>query len=338
MNWVEYEFADRMACVYPRYRKVSHSPFKINCRCQVCGDSQKDQHKARFWIYDHKGVLLVKCFNCDLSMSFVRYMKENDEALYREFLIERRKAELPTRVSKVEPVEEPVKEISKVELAFCERLDKLPPNHPIVKYVKSRMIPEAVFDRLFFTMQWPALCNSVKPETYKIERQEPRLVIPIYNQEGVLESFQGRSLDPNAPQKYITIKSHEDATKIYGMDRVVAGRRVYVFEGPIDSLFIPNGIAITGGAIDVDVVPFKEDRVWVLDNEPRHKDVKNRVNKLIRQGESICIWDKSPWRSKDVNEMIIKEGATPEQIEEYLSNNVISGLAAQMRANRWFKI
>lgn len=337
-TWVEYEFADRMTCVYPRYRKVSASPFKINCRCQVCGDSAKDEFKARFWVYEHKGVLMVKCFNCDLSMSFVRYLKENDQTLYREFLIERRKAEGGIFKADKPIIKEEKIETKGIELINCDRLDKLPINHPIVKYVKRRAIPEAAFSRLYFTTKWPALCNSVKPGTYKYELDEPRLVIPIFTKEGIIESFQGRALDLNAPQKYITIKSHDDATKIYGLDTVKPGRPICVFEGPIDSLFIPNSLAITGGAIELSAMPFKDDRIWVLDNEPRHKDTISRMEKLIEQGETICMWDQAPWKSKDINDMITKEGAISEQIYDYIINNAFSGLRAKQRMLRYKRI
>ncbi|MFP9170249.1 hypothetical protein ACLI2G_15875, partial [Enterococcus faecalis] len=137
----------------------------------------------------------------------------------------------------------------------CVRLDKLAEDHPIIKYVKARCIPKDKWKYLWFTTEWPKLVNSIAPGTYKKEISEPRLVIPIYNANGKAESFQGRALKKDAPQKYITIKAYPEATKIYGVERVKDGD-VYVLEGPIDSLFIENGIAITGGQLDLEVVPF----------------------------------------------------------------------------------
>lgn len=57
------------------------------------------------------------------------------------------------------------------------------------------------------------MVNSIAPGTYKKEISEPRLVIPIYNANGKAESFQGRALKKDAPQKYITIKAYPEATK-----------------------------------------------------------------------------------------------------------------------------
>ena len=338
--WIEQEFAERLMSTYSQYRKVSVSPFKLNCRCPICGDSLKDEFKARFWTYEYQGTIMCHCFNCDISLGFKSLLKDKDPDMYRQMLLEITKERGYT--SRPGPViintkPEPVKIID--ILPGCERLDKMPKDHPIIKYIQSRKIPESEWYRLYFTMEWPKLCNTIKPGTYKSETKEPRLVIPIYNKQGKMESFQGRALTPNASQKYITIKSCENATKIYGTNLVDETKDyVYYMEGPLDSIFIKNAVAITGGSIDLSVAPYPDKRVWILDNEPRHPDVKKRVMKLIEQNEKIVIWDKSPWKSKDINDMIIKEGATPEQITEYFNNNVIHGLMAKHRAGLWFKV
>ena len=62
------------------------------------------------------------------------------------------------------------------------------------------------------------------------------------------------------------------------------------------------------------------------------------MTKLVDVGERVMFWDKSPWKSKDVNDMIRKEGATPEQIMEYMKNNIAQGLMAKMRLSKYAKI
>lgn len=335
MMWVDQEFAERVFMTLPRYRKVHDSGFKLNARCPICGDSQKDQMKARFWAYGCDGGVRLKCYNCDESMWLSKYLKEYEEELYREYLLEKRKDSQPI-VKKEEPkvVEKPVIE----KLNFCERLDTLPKEHPIIKYVQKRCIPEAKWNRLWFTMQWPALCNSIKTGTYKNETNEPRLVIPIFNREKEIESFQGRALRADAPQKYITIKAHDQATKIYGTDTVEESDDVWVMEGPIDSLFIPNSIAITGGQLALDLVPYPKTRIWVMDAEARHPDTIKRMQRLVDLGERVVFWDKSPWPSKDINDMVKDDGASPEEVLEYMKNNVAQGLMAKMRLSRYAKV
>lgn len=338
--WVDQEYAERVIQFEPHYRKVSQSPFKLNCRCMICGDSATDPMKHRFWISDlGDGKLWVKCFNGGCySNTFENFMKTYHPEMWPNLLMDRRKEKsFDTRfVKRDEPKIEKEKKIIE-KLNFCQRLDTLPDNHPILKYTKSRAIPTDKLNRLWFTTDWQALCNSVNPDTYKKPRQEYRLVIPIFNKDGEIESFQGRALRKDAAQKYITIKACPDSTKIYGQDTVDPNKTVYFLEGPIDSLFIDNACAITGGNLALSVVPFPSTRVWALDHEPRHPDTVQRLKKLIDQGERVVMWDKSPWSSKDINEMILKDGATKEEIQEYMKNNIVQGLQAQLRYTNYIR-
>lgn len=338
-TWVDREYAEKVFCTLPRYRRVSGAEFKLNARCPVCGDSQKDQMKARFWAYPCHDSMRVHCFNCDLDQWFSKFLKEYDEDIYREFILEKRKAttgdvpkpvDISPKIKAVMPIIE--------KLNFCDRLDSLSEDHPIVKYVSNRCIPKSAFSRLWFTTQWPKLVNSINPGTYKNERPEPRLVIPIFNASKQIESFQGRALRADAPQKYITIKAHSEATKIYGLDTVEGTKDVFVMEGPIDSLFVDNAIAITGGSLALDMVPFPDKRIWVMDNEPRHEDTIARMSRLIDLGEKVVFWDKAPWPSKDINDMIKDDGASQEDIIDYLRNNYAQGLMAKLRLQKYSKI
>ncbi|ANA49381.1 DNA primase [Salmonella phage vB_SnwM_CGG4-1] len=339
MSWVHNEYAFRALSHLSRFRQVNNvSQFKLNCRCPVCGDSQKDIMKARFWAYGTGDDVFLKCYNCDYGKPIGVYLKEYEPDLYREFILELRKDKMtfkPDAKPEVKKVE--IKEPEGIKLVHCSRLDSLPEEHPIIKYVKHRCIPKSRWNRLYFTMEWPALVNSVNPGTYKNERTEPRLVIPIFNEKGVIESFQGRALRKDAPQKYITIKSNEFATKIYGTDTVKTGQNIFVLEGPIDSLFLDNAIAITGGAMDLELVPFKDERVWIMDHEPRKEDTIKRMKRLIDAGERLVFWDKSPWKEKDINDMIKNEGASIKDIQNYINENIDSGLMAQLRLKRYSK-
>ncbi|ADG59965.1 DNA primase [Acinetobacter phage Acj9] len=224
------------------------------------------------------------------------------------------------------------------KLDYSERLDTLPADHPIIKYVESRKIPKDKWNRLWFTTKWQELANSIKPGTFETPKPEPRLVIPIYNREGKIESLQGRALR-RSNVKYMTLKASDNASKIYGQDTVNEKLDfVFVMEGPIDSLFLTNAIAITGGSLNLDMVPWPEKRIWVMDNEPRHKDTIARMQRLIDEGETVCFWDAAPWQSKDVNDMVAKEGADPKDVQQYILDNSVSGLMARMRMVKYCKI
>ena len=63
------------------------------------------------------------------------------------------------------------------------------------------------------------LVNKVKPNTYKITKDHPRLIIPFYDTTGKIFAFQGRAFGKEQP-KYLTIKLDENKQKVYGLDKV----------------------------------------------------------------------------------------------------------------------
>lgn len=306
----------------------------------ICGDSQKDQFKARFYYYYYNNQAFVNCFNCTYSAPFYRFLKEHDEEVYNEYQMEKFKESGESK-PKVEasPKLKAVMPVPTIQqLAFSERLDKLDKSHPIIAYVSGRKIPEDQWDRLWFTAKWQELCNSVKPDTFPKPRPEYRLVIPIFNKDGKIESFQGRALKA-APNKYMTIKADEKSTKIYGQDRIDESKdHVFILEGPIDTLFLDNALAITGGSLNLASVPYPDKRIWVLDNEPRHRDTIARMRTLIEAGEKVLFWDEAPWKKKDINDMVEKEGATKAQLEEYILSHWAEGIMAEIKMSDYCKI
>lgn len=335
-TWVENEFAERLVLTFPRGRRVSSMPFKVNSRCPICGDSATNEFKARFWVYEHKsGPLLCKCFNCGLSQKFTSFLKEQNEPLYREFLLEQRKYFGKETKSKPEHKFSTLAVPVIPEIKFSTRVDELVEDHPIRKYLAKRRIPENKLCKFYYTDRWQDLANSVK-ETYKDPRPEHRLVIPIFNSNGEIESFQGRALKKDDPRKYITIKTHEDANKIYGLESVDKSKPVMITEGPIDSMFLSNAISITGGSLDVSLVPFKDNRIWVLDNEPRAPETLKRMKKLIDQGETVCFWTDFDNQKKDINDMVIS-GSDPKDIEQYILSHSFYSLKAKLELKRFQK-
>lgn len=335
----EKNVAQSLAMTYQRCKIHSTNPVKINFRCPLCDDSAKSATKARGWFYEYENELRFGCFNCNANYRFGSYLEKFYPEQYREWLRDRR-GEQPKLEDKREKELFSIKK-REITLPLCERLDKLSDEHPAKKYMLQRMIPRDKLCLFYFTMEWKKVANHVFKDTYPqecIEETEPRIVIPIYNRENKIESVQGRALRKSDEIRYITIKSEENSSKVFGVERVDNTKDpVFVFEGPIDSVFIKNGIAMSGGQVDINVVPFKERRVWVLDNENRSPDTMNRYEKLINQGEKVVLWDQALWKSKDINDMILKENASQEMIYEYLCNNIVSGLKATNRLIRWKK-
>jgi len=153
----------------------------------------------------------------------------------------------------------------------------------------------------------------------------------MYDTDRNLIGFQGRSLGPNSV-KYITIMIDEDAPKIYGLDQIDNEKPIYIIEGPFDATLVENAVAMCGS--DVDIGSFGwSDYIYVYDNEPRNREIVNRISKTIDRGDKVIIWPTS-LEEKDVNDMILGG----HQVMNMLKSNTYSGLKAKIKFNNWKKI
>ena len=178
------------------------------------------------------------------------------------------------------------------------------------------------------------LVVSFDPENKfpSLSKDHPRLVIPFYDKTGKLIGFQGRSFGKEMP-KYITIMLDETAPKLYGLDKVNFSEKVYVVEGPIDSMFIDNSIAMAGA--DATNLPKNGDYIFVYDNEPRNPEIVKRMQKHINNNDTIVIWPETVGE-KDINDMIIA-GKSKLDIIDIISKNTHKSLSAKMRFGEWKK-
>jgi DNA primase len=179
------------------------------------------------------------------------------------------------------------------------------------------------------------LVNKVKPNTYKITKDHPRLIIPFFDTTGKLFAFQGRAFGNEQP-KYLTIKLEEQKQKVYGLERINFQEQVFIVEGPIDSLFIDNCLAAGGADLFLKNKIPNAQITYIFDNEPRNKEIVDRMYKVIEQDYNIVIWPDDI-QLKDVND-IIKSGVSTNQLKEIITNNTYSKLSAMTKLNYWKKV
>jgi hypothetical protein len=125
----------------------------------------------------------------------------------------------------------------------------------------------------------------------------------------------------------------ESIPKVYGLEGVKKDETIYVTEGPFDSTFVENAIAMCGSDILLDSLNLGNDIVYVLDNEPRNKEICNRISKLIDRGEKVVIWPRSI-TEKDINDMVL----TGHQVMDVLKSHTYKGLEAKVKFNEWKKV
>lgn len=331
MNWLETKYINLISSRLTRFKKV-HSNF--NFRCPVCNDSQKDKRKTRAWILDSTKGVRFYCHNCGASLSFENFLKRIDVNLYYDFVKDRfaeREELTPT----------PVKEESKFDFVRpkfsikLKKISQLDPNHPAKLYVQNRKIPSSLHYKLYYAPKFKKWAHSLAPDKFEnLDNDEPRLIFPLLDEEKNFFGFQGRSFNPKHPAKYITILLDDRKPKLFGLDTVDFTKTVYVIEGPIDSLFIPNCLASCGGRLDTNV---GTDTVLVYDNEPRSKETIHKLEAGISAGYNVFIWPDE-YTCKDINDLVMENGFTPNQIKDIFDKHTYCGLSATLRLTEWKKI
>jgi hypothetical protein len=272
-------------------------------------------------------------------MQFKYFMKEIDPTLYLEYVKEQIKEsgnqkDVETFAEKMKP---PVF-VKTTALSKLKKVSQLDPDHPVKKYIDSRQIPSNLHYKLFYAPKFGAWVNSMIPNKIKIgEKDEPRLIIPFLDQEKNLFGFQGRSFRKDGV-RYITIMLDETKPKVFGLDTIDDSKDIYLLEGPIDSMFLPNAMAAAGGDLSAQIEQtglLKEKIVVVFDNEPRHSDTIKRMQKAIDAGYRVVIWP-SDIQYKDVNDMILS-GMKSEYIKDVLDECNYSGPTAKLHFALWRK-
>ena len=305
--------------------------FLWNFRCPYCGDSQKSRIKARGFVYRKKNDLFYKCHNCGLGTTLGKLIQHLDSKSYDDYIMERYKSGSQTNTPTPEfKFDEPVFR-KKGVLKNLKSISDLSTDHPARKLVEKRKIPSDSFSDLYLCESFYKFTNTLIPNKFpSLDGDHPRLLIPFRDEEGNIFAYQGRAFGNEQP-KYITIKL-EDRDKIFGLDRVDKNKHVYVVEGPLDSLFIDNCIAVAGA----DVPSLDCDFTVIFDNEPRNREIVKQIKETIIRGCKVVLWpDSMNW--KDINDMIIR-GYTKSQIQEIITDNTFQGTAAQLRFAEWRKI
>jgi len=339
MLYIDVNFASILGSRLRNFKKKSD--YLWNYSCPVCGDSSKNKLKARGYIYKVKSDLFVKCHNCGYGTNLGNFIKYVDTNLYDEYVLERYKGGANKHNANKDPA--PILEFPKEELleddilSSLSRLDTLQITHPAVAYVVNRKIPKDKWGLLYFAPKFKAFTNSVTAKFQEpIQDEHPRMVIPFFTPAGKCFAFQGRAYGKEEP-KYYTIKVDETQEKIYGLDRLDYSKRIYVVEGPIDSLFLPNAIAVSGASFDTPTIrQLLANATIVMDNEPRNKDIVKQLDKYIEAGYNVCMFPDYI-EQKDINEMILS-GKTANEIQELINTNTFRGIEAKLKFSTWRKI
>lgn len=334
-----------------QFRKRARS---IQFPCPVCGDSKDDPTKMRGHIYLEYG--LYKCYNnrgCASSLTdFLRSFDVADVFTSRELselakvAIASRAQVFSTRQSisllEIEDVEPFLFDRDQIKSLYgaCEINEDVYAK----KKVAERQIPVWKYDNLLWVADW----SRTKDDGTIERRSQELLILNMHNGTNKILNFQRRQMRMrfNGP-KYMTepfadicalakIEQDEDIKKkmdivgqFFNVLNIDWSLPVYVFEGPIDSFFMPNSLALGTSSVDLSHPTF---HYLFDDDDTGRKEAMKRLDKhfpvfmwkkFLNENQ---VYRKQYVKKRDLNDMYKIKPFTHELIASYFTSNPLMKL------------
>ncbi len=340
MLWLERKYLSQVVSLLDMAKWKNENT--LNHRCPYCGDSAKNTYKARGYHFQVGQNFVYKCHNCGKSTSSVNFLKDHFPMIHKEYIKEwlkengkapRQKKMPSANEFKFTPREE-VLNMKRIDLtAVCFRANE---KGVARDFLESRKIPESKIQDLWFVPQAQSLGLLSNKYKDRVLGDDPRVVIPFFDESGELVGISGRAIN-DSPLRYLTMRFLDDVPLIYNIDKVDKSKTIYVTEGPIDSLFLPNAISVGGSDFKKIDDSIKENAILIYDNEPRNAEIIKKIEEVIDLGYSVCIWnDRRVSDLKDINDMVLN-GLSQDEIVDIITSNTYSGLSAKVKLKEYAK-
>lgn len=287
-------------CKRPLHRKYQNV---FNAECPVCKEGRSSGRSRRLFYFPHKQYFF--CHNCSKSWKPFEWVKEVTTLTVPEIIKRNneKSGEVTkyTNVNKVTPLSAafviPDLPESSIELTDPTQVEFYKDNKFVklaLEYCQSRRLLTATNTcKRFFI--------SLEDKVHK-----NRLVIPFYDDSNKVVCYQTRALTNHQFPKYLTKFGEKELFGINNIDSEIP--YVFVFEGPIDSMFVKNGVAMASLAPTEKQMQqlsnlFGYEQIFVFDNDKNNKQTAKKIEKYIKEGKKIFIWPKEFYKFKDFNEI-----------------------------------
>ena len=330
-EWIDRKYAGIVSNRLDRFQVKSNQPYTANFRCPICGDSKTNKWKARGYLFSKKGGIFYKCHNCSFSANLGNFLKQVDPTLHKQYIFERFAEG---------------KQSNNNVTAFTFEQPKFKPKNilddlfvpvkgtPAEDYLRARQIPEDKWLSLYYVEDSQTLEQLSDKYKGRVLGSDPRIAVPFYNNDDELVAVNCRAIN-DSKLRYITVRIDDNAPLIYNLNKIDRTKTVYVTEGPFDSMFLDNSVAV--GSSDLNAVSKVLDRnnvVLVFDNQPRNKQLIDTMVSAASDQYKVVVWPSSV-QQKDINEMVLNG---VDNVKEIIDNNTVHGLALSVRINQWKKL
>jgi len=333
---IDHKYALQVGHYIKGFEQVSSDAYLM--RCPYCGDSKKSATKKRGNLSVSRDSLVYHCFNCGISKSFYSFIQDQCQPLFSQYTMETYEERKLTSWDYAAPKqsdgdlfkslfgEDKVKKIVKsYDYHGLVPVTNLPKTHPVNGYMESRCLSKFK-DMFYYVPKFYSWAARWKPDFIDLKKYDhPRLILPMFDTDGVEQGFTARAFGNEQP-KYIMIKTNDDGSLMFGLDRIDPQKKIYVVEGPIDSLMLDNAVAVC----NANLYRYNAGDVYISDNQPRNREIVSIMAKLVTMGKLVVIWPES-WKYKDLNEAVI-DGV---DIQKVIEDNTFSGLKLKFKFDQW---
>tara|TARA_A100001201_G_scaffold101838_2_gene87462 strand:+ start:448 stop:1491 length:1044 start_codon:yes stop_codon:yes gene_type:complete len=328
----------------PKYNRLAKT---YQGGCPICREGKSWGKKRRlFYVVKDS---FFHCHNCGWHSNPINWIMEVANCTFEDIVKESNEYDLlPEDVSEQTDINAFVSKIVSQKLPedsinlYDNNQTTYFNSNPIVqtalKYIKDRKLDEAV-------NKPKSLYVSLKDKTHK-----NRLVLPFYDLDNKIIHYQTRTLlkaDDKLKPKYLS-KINSDKS-VFNINQINENHdKIYIFEGPIDSCFTINGVAVAGITEkssnlytklqyeQLNKFPF-HDKIIVLDSQWQDDASKKKSKFLLEAGCKVFIWPKNIGkRYKDFNELAVDNNINkiPSKIIDENTYTGLKGLVILSGLNR----
>lgn len=331
MLWIDEKYAKIISPRLKLFVDKGHHVYSF--RCPLCGDSVTKSSKRRGFFHPVEGNLLYACHNCGVRLSFGSFLKTLDPNLFQQYNLEKFKEKMGVMHHDKPPIDF---NLFKTKKYIPDIFKDLPlakdVTGKVAEFCLARKLPVETFEFRYAEsfISW-ASGNTDKFSAWK-GVDHARLIIPWRDRSKHIIGYSARALDSSQEKKYFRIFVDDTAKeRFFGLDRVDESKQIYVLEGEIDSLMIPNAIAVSNGKLHTYM---NKDAVYIPDSDVRNPHIMKNVSDMIEKGLRVCMLPTD--LPKDLNEMR-QTGMTSDKILSVINNNTFKGLEAKLKFNSWKK-
>ena len=330
-------------------RKVSDTKYECYCVDGTCENHQNEKRrKAGFFWSNEKNEYIYHCFLCGRAKRLTNFVKIyfKDEYI-KNFFTEKKQKEIITEKETVKISDELIKNY--IEFLLNEniliRLDKCK-EPAALKYVEDRKLPKEKYKYLYYTDNYNLIRQQMKElkdedSDYTMD-SDKRIVWFFKDRTNNIIGMQGRTAENKNP-RYMIDRFEDKGKMIGGFERADLSKRLYVVEGYLDSLFLPNCVSLNG--LHLPTIKYLlekcgvEELTVVFDNEPLNFQIQKNIDELVElsykyEGLNVCLLPKDMRKiGKDINDYI-KSGMSAESLIAVINNNSYS--KANLKVNSIF--